>query len=645
MISDLTTEVKPLEKIQEESIEIPNSGGARKSKLVPHADTIQFLCEDAKTLWEVIQRGLGQSDNGPCLGWRHLASDYFWITYSQFISKAENFGSGLINLGLKPGQSSKVGIYAQNSVEWLIAEYGCWSQSAIIVPLYDTMGPSACTFIMNQAEIELVICDEENKVKRLIEKRKETPKLKIILCVKSISQELEDLANEANIKLHLFSDVEKLGELHSVQTLLPKASDLSIICYTSGTTGEPKGAMVTHGNIVSAASVMKLVMGKSSLTKEDRMISYLPLAHMFEQKVQTMAFLEGCSIGFFGGDFKLLEDDMRALQPTFFPAVPRLLNKWCEKARSLCGSKVNIDLNSINFKTKEELVSAHHMLESFKESLGGRVRMIITAAAPLSKDVFEFYTKCLGYEMLEIYGMTELAGACCASLSSYDFKGNVGSPSPCCIIKLIDVPEMNYFSKDLKGEVCIKGHNVLKGYFKNPEKTAEALDDEGWFHSGDIGMWLPNGTLKLIDRKKNIMKLSQGEYVALDRIETVYSASPYISQIYVHGDSLKSFLVAVVIPSKEFVLLRCKEIFENKTWNEICGTPMVKQLILEDMQRLGTAAGLNSFEQVKVIHTQPEAMTLEGGFLTATQKTKRETWCKYFAEEIKAMYECNEEIF
>ncbi|CAL1288040.1 unnamed protein product [Larinioides sclopetarius] len=557
MISDLTTEVKPLEKIQEESIEIPNSGGARKSKLVPHADTIQFLCEDAKTLWEVIQRGLGQSDNGPCLGWRHLASDYFWITYSQ----------------------------------WLIAEYGCWSQSAIIVPLYDTMGPSACTFIMNQAEIELVICDEENKVKRLIEKRKETPKLKIILCVKSISQELEDLANEANIKLHLFSDVEKLGELHSVQTLLPKASDLSIICYTSGTTGEPKGAMVTHGNIVSAASVMKLVMGKSSLTKEDRMISYLPLAHMFEQKVQTMAFLEGCSIGFFGGDFKLLEDDMRALQPTFFPAVPRLLNKWCEKARSLCGSKVNIDLNSINFKTKEELVSAHHMLESFKESLGGRVRMIITAAAPLSKDVFEFYTKCLGYE------------------------------------------------------VCIKGHNVLKGYFKNPEKTAEALDDEGWFHSGDIGMWLPNGTLKLIDRKKNIMKLSQGEYVALDRIETVYSASPYISQIYVHGDSLKSFLVAVVIPSKEFVLLRCKEIFENKTWNEICGTPMVKQLILEDMQRLGTAAGLNSFEQVKVIHTQPEAMTLEGGFLTATQKTKRETWCKYFAEEIKAMYECNEEIF
>ncbi|CAL1288035.1 unnamed protein product [Larinioides sclopetarius] len=260
------------------------------------------------------------------------------------------------------------------------------------------MGPSACTFIMNQAEIELVICDEENKVKRLIEKRKETPKLKIILCVKSISQELEDLANEANIKLHLFSDVEKLGELHSVQTLLPKASDLSIICYTSGTTGEPKGAMVTHGNIVSAASVMKLVMGKSSLTKEDRMISYLPLAHMFEQKVQTMAFLEGCSIGFFGGDFKLLEDDMRALQPTFFPAVPRLLNKWCEKARSLCGSKVNIDLNSINFKTKEELVSAHHMLESFKESLGGRVRMIITAAAPLSKDVFEFYTKCLGYE-------------------------------------------------------------------------------------------------------------------------------------------------------------------------------------------------------------------------------------------------------
>ncbi|GBM56416.1 Long-chain-fatty-acid--CoA ligase 5 [Araneus ventricosus] len=193
-------------------------------------------------------------------------------------------------------------------------------------------------------------------------------------------------------------------------------------------------------------------------------------------------------------------------------------------------------------------------------------------------------------------------------------------------------------------QVCIKGHNVFKGYFKNPEKTVEAFDDEGWFHSGDIGMWLPNGTLKLIDRKKNIMKLSQGEYVALDRIESVYSASSYVSQIYVHGDSLKSFLVAVVIPSKEFVLLRCKENFESETWNEICKTPMVKQLILEDMRRLGKSAGLNSFEQVKAIHTHPEAMTHEGGFLTAVQKTKREAWCKYFAEEIEAMYDSVQEI-
>ncbi|GBN43204.1 Long-chain-fatty-acid--CoA ligase 5, partial [Araneus ventricosus] len=403
-----------------------NSGGARKSTLVPHRDTIQFLYEDTKTIWDVIQRGLRQSGNGPCVGWRDLTPDYSWITYSQFIRKAENFGSGLIKLGLKLGQSSKVGIYAQNSVEWLVAEYGCWSQSAIIVPLYDTMGPDACSFIINQAEIELVVCDEESKVQRLIGKRKETQKLKTIISVKSVSQELKHLAKEANINLHLFSDVEKLGELHPVQTLLPKPSDLSIICYTSGTTGEPKGAMVTHGNVVSAASVMKLVM--------------------------TMAFLEGCSIGFFRGDFSLLEDDIRVLQPTFFPAVPRLLNKWCEKARTLYGSKLKIDLNGMNFKTKEELFSAHHILEPFKESLGGKVRMIITAAAPLSKNIFEFYTKCLGYEMLEIYGMTELAGAGCASLSSFDFKGNVGSPTPCCIIRLADVPEMNYFSKDSKGE-------------------------------------------------------------------------------------------------------------------------------------------------------------------------------------------------
>ncbi|GFY69054.1 long-chain-fatty-acid--CoA ligase 5 [Trichonephila inaurata madagascariensis] len=630
------------QEIDQESIEIPNSGGARKSKLVSSGNTIEFMFEDTKTLYDVLQRGCRISDNGRCYGWRKSVSDasYTWINYKQFIKRAENFSSGLLKIGLKPGQSTYVGIYSSNCLEYAITQHGCWCQSMIIIPLYDTLGPAASSFIIKQAEIETVICDTEDKVQRLISKRKEIPTLKHIIMVNNVSKETSQLAEDENIKIHFFKEIEELGEKNHAEKLLPSPSDICLVCYTSGTTGDPKGALVTHGNMVSVLSSINIFMASNPFTKDDVSISYLPLAHMLEQVVQANVLLHGGSVGFFGGDANKLVEDMKILQPTFFPAVPRVLNKIYDKAQAF----INFQLKN-NPQIKEKSLIERDIRKPFLDSLGGKVRCILSTAAPIHKSVLQFFTEVLGCEVMEAYGQTETCGpgTMSKSDSTHDASGNVGPPVPCNIVKLVDVPEMEYFSKNSEGEVCVKGHNIFKGYLKDPIRTAEALDAEGWLHTGDIGMWLPNGTLKIVDRKKNILKLAQGEYVSPEKIESVYSMSPYVSQVFVHGDSLERFLVGIVIPEKQIVLSKLDASLKNKPWNEICQDSTVKQLILLDIQQKGKAAGLNAIEQVKDIHLHPDVLTSDEGFLTPTSKMKRYVCRKYFAEQIERLYKSMKE--
>ncbi|CAL1290484.1 unnamed protein product [Larinioides sclopetarius] len=626
---------------EQESVEIPCSGSARKSKLVTSGDTICFPHEDLKTTWDAVIRGHKLSGNGQCFGWRNLESDYSWISYETFIKRAEKFGSGLAKIGLDPGPSSNVGIYAQNGLEWVIAQYGVWSKSAVVVPLYDTLGPDACTYIIQQAEIKIVICDKENKVRSLLKRIKETPTMQHIVTTTDVNQELTMLASEKDIQLYTYSEIENLGENYSTSVLPPQSSDVALICYTSGTTGVPKGVPLSHENVVSMCCAVNLLLGKSSITKEDTTLSYLPLAHIFGQLVHVIFLMIGARVGFFSGDTSQLLEDIEVLQPTVLPAVPRLLNKWYAKAQSLIRSKSETDAHDENFISESSTKSA---CKPFIDSLGGKLRIIISGGAPIYKNVVEFYTKIVGSKVLEIYGQTECAGPCTANLLDSSYDGSVGGPLPCCIMKVVDVPDMGYFSKDSKGEVCVKGHNVFKGYLNDPAKTEEALDEDGWLHTGDIGVWLENGKIKIIDRKKNFFKISQGIYAAPEKIENIYALSPFVSQVYVAGQSLKSFLVAIVIPDQEAVLPWSKENTKCNSWSEVCEDPAVKTLILEDMQKRGKEAGLISFEQVKAIHLHPKILTYEDGFLTLTSKLKREFCKKYFAKEVETLYSSYEEF-
>uniref|UniRef100_A0A3Q1F3Q7 Long-chain-fatty-acid--CoA ligase n=1 Tax=Acanthochromis polyacanthus TaxID=80966 RepID=A0A3Q1F3Q7_9TELE len=616
--------------------------GARKAALMEDNNNLMsYFYEDAKTLYEVFKRGQRVSGNGPCLGYRKPGRPYQWLKYRQVSDRAERLGSGLLHRGLKPDSSTFIGVFAQNRPEWIISELACYTYSMVLVPLYDTLGTEAIIFIIDQAEISTVICDNQKKLEILLQNREkgQTPVLKTVIVMDTFSSELVDRGTKCGVDVVSLEDME-VNLRSTSDPDPPKPEDLSIVCFTSGTTGNPKGAMLTHENVVSdAASVLK--------TFED-LYKDVCWVFMISCFVQTVVYGVGARVGFFQGDIRLLPDDMKALQPTIFPVVPRLLNRVYDRVQS--GAATPFKKWLLNFavekkfaEVKDGIIRKNSIWDKLvfhrvQETLGGRVRIMVTGAAPISQSVLNFLRAALGCQIFEGYGQTECSAACSFTLPGDATSGHVGAPLPCNVVKLVDVEEMNYFASNGEGEVCIKGKNVFKGYLKDPEKTAEALDEDGWLHTGDIGKWLPSGVLKIIDRKKNIFKLAQGEYIAPEKIENVYIRSGPVAQVFVHGDSLQSCLVAIVVPDPEVLPGFVKDLGCHGSIEELCKKAEVKKAIISDMTKLGKEAGLKSFEQVKDICLHPEQFTIENGLLTPTLKAKRAELKTLFQPQINKLY-------
>ncbi|NXI09980.1 ACSL5 ligase, partial [Irena cyanogastra] len=631
-------------------------GGARRGALLTDNNLLSYYFEDAKTLYEVFQRGVNISGNGDCLGYRKPKQPYQWLTYKQVSDRTKYLGSGLLQKGCQPSSDQFIGIFAQNRPEWIISEYACYTYSMVAVPLYDTLGPEAIVYIVNKADISVVICDTPAKAEVLLKncEDKKTPCLKIIVLMDLFDKELKDRGAEVGIEILSLQEVEELGRNNIREPVPPKPEDLSVVCFTSGTTGNPKGAMLTHQNVVSnAAAFLRCTENTIECTSSDVAISYLPLAHMFERVVQAVVYSCGAKVGFFQGDIRLLTDDMKTLKPTLFPVVPRLLNRVYDKIQSGANTPVKqfllkfaVFMKMAEIKQgiiRNDSIWDKLVFKKVQETMGGRVRIMVTGAAPISPSVLTFLRAALGCQIFEAYGQTECSAGSTFSMPGDWTTGHVGAPLACNIIKLDDVEEMSYFSSNNEGEVCIKGPNVFKGYLKDPEKTAEAIDKDGWLHTGDIGKWLPNGTLKIIDRKKNIFKLAQGEYIAPEKIENVYVRSTVVAQVFVHGESLRSFLIGIVVPDAEMLPEFAAKLGVKGSFEELCKNPAVKKAILDDMTRLGREAGLKSFEQVKDLYIHTELFSVENGLLTPTLKAKRGDLVKYFEKEIEALYSSTQE--
>ncbi|KAL5484661.1 hypothetical protein EMCRGX_G021198 [Ephydatia muelleri] len=451
---------------------------------------------------------------------------------------------------------------------WMVTEVF----SRVIVPLYDTLGPDAATYIINHVSMPVVVCGA-NKVAAILKQAKYCPSLKLVVKIGAppTKEEVEQ-ADAVSVTLKSFEEVVDIGKGNLASREPPTPEDLLTICYTSGTTGNPKGVMLSHGNMISNLSSVCIHLGDwAALTFRDTHISYLPLAHMFERVVMGMVFMIGARAGFFRGDVKELMNDIQELKPTLFVSVPRLLNRVYDK-------------------------------------------------------------------VMEGYGQTECTAAASVALVGDHESGHVGPPLTCNYIKLMDVKDMNYFAENNEGEICFKGHNIFKGYYNDKEKTAEVLDADGWLHSGDIGRWLPNGVLKIIDRKKHIFNLSQGEYIAPEKVENIYIRCKFVAQVFIYGDSLKSCCIGVVAPNEEHLATWAKENGQNESFRELCADHGVKEMILKEMIEFGKKNGLSSLEQVKGIVLFPEGFTVENELLTPTFKMKRPELKKRFMEDIVKLY-------
>uniref|UniRef100_A0A3Q1AZ89 Long-chain-fatty-acid--CoA ligase n=1 Tax=Amphiprion ocellaris TaxID=80972 RepID=A0A3Q1AZ89_AMPOC len=647
--------LKPPCDLGMQSVEMPGGERARRSVLNDSDEHMTHYYNDARTIYEVFQRGLRVSINGPCLGSRKPNQPYEWQTYQEVSDRAENLGSALLHKGHSHTGDKFIGIFSQNRPEWTISELACYTYSLVAVPLYDTLGTEAIGYIIDRATIATVICDVPEKARMILDCVGEKGRtVKTIVLMEEFDSDLVTRAKESGIEILSLQEFE-VRIPHSFLSGFqkgcspPKPEDLALICFTSGTTGNPKGAMLTHGNVIcNTAAFIKITQVHCMLTLHDIHVSYLPLAHMFERVVQGVILIHGARIGYFQGDIRLLMDDLKTLQPTVFPVVPRLLNRMFDKVFGQANTPLKRWLLDFAFRRKEaELKSGVVRKDSmwdkliFKKvqaSLGGRVRLMITGAAPVSPTILTFLRAALGCQFYEGYGQTECTAGCSMSMPGDWTAGHVGPPLPCNAIKLVDVAEMNYLAANGEGEVCVKGPNVFQGYLKDPEKTAEAIDKDGWLHTGDIGKWLPNGTLKIVDRKKHIFKLAQGEYIAPEKIETVYNRSDPVAQIFVHGDSLQACLVGIVVPDPDFLPIWAKKKGIEGSYSELCNNKDVKKAILEDILNLGKQAGLKSFEQVRDIVLHPEMFSVQNGLLTPTLKAKRAELRSHFREQIDELY-------
>ncbi|OQR97146.1 Long-chain-fatty-acid--CoA ligase [Achlya hypogyna] len=627
------------------------------------------------SMLEMLQASVRKFPTKQFLGHRPIdsagnAGPFVWETYEECYERIQNFAAGLMHQRMVEEVDGMrlLCIYMKNRPEWTLAQYASYYCGAGISPLYDTLGVTSTKYILNQTLAATVLCTTLELPGLLSMKADVASMTHIILAdVKTASEADKAAAAAANVQLWTFAQIEELGAKYPMAPRYPKADDTSILMYTSGTTGDPKGVVLTHANmlVTNVACDERVTVGKAvaAVHNHPTFLSYLPLPHVAEQIFQLFMIRHYGSLGFYQGNTAKILDDLLALRPTIFATVPRLLNRIYDKIvggaaaaggfkswlfqKALDAKLANLPLGITTHWLYDKLI-----FSKIRVKLGlDRATLLGCGSAPLSPDVLAFFRIVMDCPVLEAYGQSECSGL--SNMTHYlDFTGgNAGPPLANCEIKLVSVPEMGYDVNDTehgddedkiavrgRGEVCYRGPNVFPGYYKNPEKTKEALDEDGWLHSGDVGVWLPDGRLKIIDRKKNIFKLSQGEYVAPEKIELVVKGSAYVNQPFVYGDSLHAVLVAIVVPEEEELTALAKSLGVAGSFAELCAHPSVVAAVLKDIVAVSKRGGLYGFETVRAIALHPEPFTVENDMMTPTFKLKRNDVKKAFIKEIDELY-------
>lgn len=556
------------------------------------------------------------------------------VTYStaQFVDEMDAVSRGLIALGMQAEE--KVALISHNNrCEWNIMDHGIMQAGGIDVPIYPTMTEEDYKYILTHSESKYCFVSNEELYKK-------------VMAVKSDCPALEEVFTFEEVKgARHWSEVAKAGsdaqqaELEARRDAVDPAQ-LATIIYTSGTTGLPKGVMLSHNNVASNVLVAEPRVPAVDPNMDYRVLSFLPVCHIFERMLHYLYMYMGAQIHF-GESLETIKDDLNHTQPIMFTAVPRLLEKFYDgivaKGRSAGGVKAAIfnwavsvalewEPNKGGFYKVKLNLARKLVFGKVKEALGlSGIEAVACGSAALQPRLARFFNGA-GITVLEGYGLTETSPVVSVNTTNGDNMlriGSVGKLADGVSVKIAD-----------DGEILVQGPNVMMGYYKDPEKSAEVLKD-GWFHTGDIGV-IEDGFLRITDRKKEIFKTSGGKYVAPTLLENALKASLFIEQVMVVGENRK-FPAALIVPDAVTVEEWCKR--HNHAFpglDGIANDAVIRERLEKEVADL--MAPFAKWEQVKKVHFLPAPFSIEGGELTPTLKLKRKPIKTKYAEAIEGMY-------
>jgi long-chain acyl-CoA synthetase len=569
---------------------------------------------------------------------RKVKGKYEGIKYSEYYTYVKRVAMGLASIGIKEGD--RVAIVSENRLEWTISDMAIISSGCITVPLFPSLTAKQIEFIFNDAQVKLVIVSNQFQLNKILKIKENVPSLQKVI----IMNEKYDI--QENILK--FSDILRAGEHYEKENpdFLERAisgrkpDEVVTIIYTSGTTGDPKGVMLTNNNFASQIfSVSQII----DFNKDDIFLSFLPLSHVFERMVGYLSFSSGSIIAY-AESIESVSENMLEVKPTIITTVPRLferiqskINKTIDSSPSSrqkifhwameIGKKYAIAKKSglipLSLKTKHKLADKL-VFSKLKERTGGRIKFFVSGGAALPKELGVFFDA-IGLAVLEGYGLTETSPVIAVNkVEDYKF-GTVGRPIPGVEVKIAS-----------DGEILTRGPHVMKGYYNNQKATEEAIDQDRWFHTGDIGFLDAEGFLTITDRKKHLFVSSGGKNIAPQAIENLFLSSKYIDQFVLIGDR-RQFLSAIIVPDfdaiKEFADTHN---IEYTSVTDLANSEEIYKIIENDIGKI--QQDLANYERVRKFVLLDKPLTLEDGEITPTQKIKRKVVEEKYANMIEEMY-------
>jgi long-chain acyl-CoA synthetase len=567
------------------------------------------------------------------------------ITFGEQYETVRRLSSGLMRIGVK--KEDKVSILAQTSLQWGQFDMAILGCAAITVPIYPTNTPEDMKYIINHSEVTVLFVDEFKNLQKIAGIIQDCPLLKKIIVSFDVKPEeipagLELLSWQKLYDLGLDSE-GKFDRAFDENLENAKPSDIFTICYTSGTTGLPKGVILTHSCMSSVMDDVQKVLFHNDITNHELLLSFLPMSHIFGKWESATPYYLGWTQAY-AESIDALVGNLAEVRPTIWLSVPRIYEKVYTKIMSTVdeGSAVKkalfqwavgvgrAHLEAVNkgkspsFKVAAEYKLAKSLVfEKISARFGGRMKIAVSGSAPLAANIQEFM-HIVGVPVYEGYGLTETCAPICVNVPDANKFGTVGKIFPEVLVRIAD-----------DGEILIKSEKNFKGYYKNPEATAEAIQN-GWFYTGDIGTIDSDGFLRITDRKKDLIKTAGGKYIAPQKIENLSKSYSLLNQLMVYGDQ-KPYAVALVTLNQEMVMQYAKNhqmLFSE--FAELIKKPEIIKLVDDTIQQLN--AQLARYESIKKVHIMPKEFTVEDGELTPSLKVKRKFLSQKYKSELEAMY-------